>query len=155
MKGGRSVPECCHVFWTDVLLALLTEEFFYKPLTVAHTLVLHTFKPRTHSGDQASLLGTHEQSRCPDNLQPPRSSHRSGSTLVEYHFCRHDGFSQSDNFSLTTIQKREYLRWNNGYSVHLNPGGVTDCLCSWAPWIACHFVPHCFRDKHMLNDVRQ
>src|SRR5262245_22184569 len=155
MKGERNGPKCCRVLWTDVLLAQLTEEFLYKPLTVAHALVLHAFKPRTHSGDQASLLGTHEQSRCPDNLQPSRSSHRSGSTLVEHHFCRHDGFSQSNDFSFAAIQKREYLGWNGGYRVHLNPGGVTDCLCARAPRIARHFVPHCFRDKHIPNDVRQ
>ena len=78
-------------FETDVLLAQLTEEFFYKPLTVTHALVLHAFKPRTHSVNHASLLGTYEQSRCPDNLQPPRSSHCSGSTLIEHHF-RHREF---------------------------------------------------------------
>src|SRR5215510_2526326 len=138
MKGGRNVAKCCHIFWTDVLLAQLTEEFLYKSLTVAHALVLHAFKPRTHSGDQASLPGTHEQSRCPDDLQPSRRSHRSGSTLVEHHFRRSYGFSQSDNFSFTAIQKREYLRWNGGYRVHLNPGGVTDCRCSWTPQIACY-----------------
>ena len=75
--------------------------------------------------------------------------------LVAHHFRRHDGFSQSNDFSFTAIQKREYLGWNGGYRVHLNPGGVTDCRCSWAPRIARHLVPHCFRDKNMLNDVLQ
>jgi hypothetical protein len=106
MKGERSVPKCCHVFSTEVLLAQLTEEFLYKPLTVAHALVLHTFKPRTHSGNQASLLGTYEQSRCPDNLQPPCHSHCSGSTLIEHHFRRPYGLSQSNDFSFTAIQER-------------------------------------------------
>src|SRR5262245_10085646 len=145
MKDGRSVAKIDVSWEIDVLLAQLTEEFLYKPLTVTHALVLHAFKPRTYSGNQAALLGTYEQSCCPDNLQSPSSSNCSGSTLVEHHFRRHYGFSQSNDFSFTAIQKREYLGWDSGYRVHLNPGGVTDCLCSWTPRIACHFMPHCFR----------
>src|SRR5262249_49421109 len=139
----------------DVLLAQLTEEFLHKPLTVTHALVMHAFKPRTHSGNHAALLGTHEQSRCPDNLQPPRRSHCSGRTLIEHHFLRRYGCGQSDDFSFTAIQKREYLGWNSGYRAHLNPGGVTYYLCSRAPRVARHFVPYCFRDKNMPNDALQ
>lgn len=67
-KTGGASLNVDITFETDILLAQLTEEFLDKPLTVTHALVLHAFKPWTYNGNHASLLSTHEQSCCPDNL---------------------------------------------------------------------------------------